>query len=126
MATRNQKMAAILIVVGLALITLCLYLNPAFLRERGLPAAAKGLPSEPGPGSVEFDRRIQEQFQAGMTEGQLLNTLSIEGYEIRRQDKMAVIERRAVPCKFTWIVIWGTGPQDVVTNIKGTHGQICP
>ncbi|MFN7728975.1 MAG: hypothetical protein ACK5P7_07450 [Bdellovibrio sp.] len=126
MATRNQKTAAVLVVIGMAMGSLCVYINPAFLRERGLPAAARGLPAEPGPGSAEFDRRIQEQFQAGMTEGQLLNTLSIEGYEIRREDKMALLQRRAVPCQYTWVVIWGTGAQDVVTNIKGTHGQICP
>lgn len=100
-----------------------LLLLSACSTEKPPPPIAAGLPTDVREATVEFNRRVGQQFPLGTEETVVRSTLSADGFEVGRLG--AGLTRNNYPCSTKWMVNWRSAAGKL-TNIHGEYGYICP
>lgn len=113
----------VLVVVGIFVVS-----PPQFIREWGLPKIARDLPvGTTEEISAAFDARVKEHYPTGITEGNFLNTLRAENFEVvPGEERVARIERGGHPCTRSWTIVWLVNPQGQIADVGGRYDVTCP
>ena len=100
-----------------------------FYREMGLPPIARGLPFPADQtASQSFHDRVVDQFGQGMTDGNMMNTLRAEGWEVTTLSptkRMTAIGRAGWKCTASWIIYWDADETGKAVDVRGEYVGKC-
>jgi hypothetical protein len=96
-----------------------------------MPKLADGLPRSFGP-TLDFDRRLNEQFSVGSNAAQLTAELQRERFLVRDggdPEKVyqfaAIYDRHDFPCREVWTVLWSAELGKITAIAGRDSGDLC-
>lgn len=116
---------SIALLLLLALLKSFLYQSNIFRKK---PIIANNITSNLSKANSKFDEAVKEAFPVGLPEIELIRELNSQGFSpgwSYKNQHQAIYNTSNIACNFSWIVIWKTNNNGLITEINAQYKSYC-